>query len=49
MPNKNDRIVYRREDRQWVNKKLDSDKASSLHDTQREAEQAAKEMLKHSG
>lgn len=49
MSNKNDRIVYRREDRQWVNKKLDSDKASSLHDTQREAEQAAREMLKHSG
>jgi hypothetical protein len=46
---KNDRIVFKNTDGQWVNKKLDADKASSLHDTQREAENAAREMLKNQG
>jgi hypothetical protein len=45
----NDRIVYRREDSKWVNKKLDAEKASSLHDTQISAEQSAREILKNSG
>lgn len=43
MSNPNDRTVYRREDGQWVNKLNDADKASSLHDTQKEANQAAAE------
>ena len=46
---KDDRIVYRRADGQWVNKKADADKASSLHDKQKGAEDAAREMLKTSG
>ena len=46
---KNDRIVYKRSDGQWVNKKTDADKASSLHKTQHEAEQIARQMLKSSG
>ncbi len=45
----NDRIVYRREDGSWVNKLLDADKASSVHDTQKEAEDTAREMLKNQG
>ncbi|MCC6192464.1 MAG: DUF2188 domain-containing protein [Anaerolineales bacterium] len=49
MSSKNNRTVYRRPDGRWVNKRNDSDKASSLHDTQREAQGAAKEMLRNSG
>lgn len=48
MPN-NDRMVYRRADGTWANKRNDSDKASSLHKTQKEAEDAAREMLKNQG
>jgi hypothetical protein len=46
MPN---RIVYRRSDGTWVNKKNEAGKASSLHDTQQEAAEKAKEMLKNQG
>lgn len=46
MPN---RIVYRRSDGTWVNKKNDAGKASSLHTTQQEAAEVAKEMLKNQG
>jgi hypothetical protein len=40
-----DRMVSKRPDGQWANKRNDSDKASSLHDTQKEAAAAAKQML----
>lgn len=43
-----DRMVYKRGD-DWVNKRNDSDRASSLHSTQRDAEMAARGMLKKSG
>jgi len=43
-----DRTVYRRGD-EWVNKRNDSDRASSVHDTQGEAEGAAREMLRNQG
>ena len=46
---RNDRTVSRRPDGQWANKKDGSERASSLHDTQREAERAAREMLEGSG
>ena len=46
---KNDRTVFRRKDGTWVNKKNDSDKASSLHPTQGEATDAANTMLKNQG
>jgi len=46
---KNDRIIYRRDDGKWVNKKTDSGRASSLHDTQRGAEKTGREMLQNSG
>lgn len=49
MSKENDRIVYRREDGKWVNKKISSDKATSIHDRQKEAEDAARENLKNQG
>lgn len=44
-----DRIVYRRSDGQWANKRHDADRASSLHGTQGEADRAAREMLRNQG
>jgi hypothetical protein len=44
-----DRTVYQRSDGQWANKRNDADKASSLHDTQAEANKAAAEMLRNQG
>lgn len=49
MPNQNDRSVFRREDGQWVNKRNDADRASSLHSTQADANSAAREMLQNAG
>ncbi|MFH0982631.1 MAG: DUF2188 domain-containing protein [Planctomycetota bacterium] len=49
MSKKQDRTVYRRDDGEWANKRNDADKASSLHDTQREAEAAARRMLQNQG
>ena len=43
------RMVYQREDGKWVNKRNDAQKASSIHPTQREAENEAKEMLRNQG
>ncbi|WP_144096273.1 DUF2188 domain-containing protein [Croceicoccus sediminis] len=45
----NDRSVYRNSDGNWVNKKHGASRASSIHRTQREAESAAKGMLRNSG
>ena len=44
-----DRTVSRRPDGTWANKRNDADKASSVHQTQRDAEQAAREMLRNQG
>ena len=44
-----DRMVYRRDDGNWANKRNDADRASSVHRTQREAEDAARGMLKNQG
>jgi len=44
-----DRTVSRRGDGQWANKRNDAGKASSLHSTQRAAEQAGREMLGNQG
>lgn len=43
-----DRTVYRR-DGEWVNKRNDSDRASSVHGTQKEAVDAARDMLHNQG
>ena len=45
----NDRMVYRRTDGTWANKRNDAGKASSLHGTQGEAIKAAHEMLENQG
>ncbi|MEW6725471.1 MAG: DUF2188 domain-containing protein [Bacillota bacterium] len=44
-----DRTVSRRPDGMWENKRNDAERASSLHKTQKEAEQAAKRMLRNQG
>jgi len=44
-----DRTVSRRSDGTWQNKRGDASKASSLHDTQKAAEQAARGMLGNQG
>lgn len=44
-----DRTVYRRADGDWVNKRNDADRASSLHPTQREAADSARDMLRRQG
>jgi len=49
MSKKNDRIVFKTTDGDWANKKNSADKASSLHPTQKQAEDAAREMLKNQG
>lgn len=45
----NDRMVYRRADGQWVNKRNDSDRPSTVHSTQSAAEEAARQMLRRQG
>lgn len=44
-----DRTVYKRDDGKWVNKRNDAGKASSVHDTQKQANDAARGMLKNQG
>lgn len=44
-----DRSVSRRPDGTWANKRNDSERASSVHTTQRAAEQAARETLSNQG
>lgn len=44
-----DRTVSPRPDGKWENKRNDSDRASSVHDTQKEARDAAREMLGKQG
>lgn len=44
-----DRTVYQGSDNKWINKRNDADRAGSKHDTQKEAIDAAREMLKKSG
>ncbi len=48
MTKRADRIVYK-QDEAWINKRLSASKASSKHPTQKEAEHAAREMLKNQG
>ena len=44
-----DRTVYRRKDGDWANKRNDASKASSVHDTQKQANDAGREMLQNQG
>ncbi len=49
MAKKNNRTVFKTEDGRWANKLNGATRASSLHDTQAQANKAAKEMLKKAG
>lgn len=49
MSKKQDRTVYRREDGKWVNKRNDSDRVTSVHDTQADAINAARQNLQNQG
>lgn len=46
---KNDRTISQRPDGQWANKRDGAQRASSLHDTQAQAAQAARAQLQSSG
>jgi hypothetical protein len=46
---RNDRTVSKRPDGTWGNKKDGAERASSTHKTQRDAIDAARDMLKNSG
>jgi len=49
MSKKQDRTVSKREDGTWVNKRNDSERATSLHKTQEDAINAAKDNLRNQG
>lgn len=49
MSKKQDRTVSKREDGTWVNKRNDSDRATSLHKTQGDGIDAAKGNLRKQG
>jgi len=44
-----DRTIYKRDDGKWANKRNDAGKASSVHDTQKDAIAAGKNMLQNQG
>ena len=44
-----DRTISRRPDGRWENKRNDTDRASSVHNTQKAAQDAARQMLKNQG
>ena len=43
------RTVYQRSDGKWVNKRNDAERASTVHRTQKEADRAARGMLRRQG
>lgn len=45
----NDRNIFHTKDGQWANKRQGASRAGSLHDTQKQAEDAGRDMLKKSG
>ena len=49
MSKKRDRTVYKRDDGKWVNKRNDAGRVSSIHDTQKDANNSAREMLGNQG
>lgn len=44
-----DRMVYRRPDGTWANKRNDADRPSSIHKTQQDAIDAARSIFKRQG
>jgi hypothetical protein len=49
MSKSQDRTVSRRDNGDWENKRNDAGRASSVHETQKDAVNAAKDMLKNQG
>lgn len=49
MSKKSDRTIYQRSDGEWVNKRNDTGRASSLHNAQGNAVQEAKRNLQNQG
>lgn len=49
MSNKAGRSVYQRPSGEWVNKRNDADHAGSVHKTQKEAWDSARQMLQKEG
>lgn len=49
MAKRNDRSVFPSGDGRWVQKRDDAERAGSIHETQRAAEDAARESLQRSG
>ena len=49
MSKKQDRMVYKRPDGKWANKRNDAGRPAGLHSTQKEAENSAREMLVKDG
>jgi len=49
MSKPHDRTVFKRDDGKWVNKRNDAQRASTVHDTQKDANQTAREMLHNQG
>lgn len=49
MSKKQDRIVYKRDDGTWVNKRNDNNRVTSVHSTQKDAEDAARKNLQNQG
>lgn len=46
---KNDRTISQRPDGSWANKKDGADRASSLHETQKQAVDTARRQMKQTG
>jgi len=44
-----DSTVYKRDDNKWINKRNDSNRVSSVHDTQKDGKDSAREMLQNQG
>lgn len=49
MSKQSDRTVSQRSDGQWANKRNGASRAASVHRTQQEAIDAARDMLQHAG
>ena len=49
MANRKNRIVFRRSDGNWINKRCDASKASGLFTNQQDAINSARNMLRNSG
>lgn len=47
--NKKDRTVYKRDDGKWANQRHGTSRPSTVHETQKEANQKAAEMLTNQG